>query len=96
MIKFDGFEWDNGNISKCAKHGLTCTEIEAAFLNDPMIAPDFAHSKDEDRLIAIGKSHYRDKPIFVAFTLRYVDGVTLLRPISARPMHNKEIVRYAK
>lgn len=93
-MKFDGFDWDVGNLDKCAKHGVTREEIEAVFLNTPRIAPDIAHSQEEDRMIAIGLSCVTNKPIFVAFTLREDNITILVRPISARPMHAKEIARY--
>jgi uncharacterized protein len=93
-MKFDGFDWDSGNLDKCAKHGLSREEIEAVFLNGPKIAPDIAHSQREDRMIAIGVSIVTEKPIFVAFTLRTSHDQTFVRPISARPMHQKEIDRY--
>jgi uncharacterized protein len=93
-MKFDGFDWDSGNIEKCAKHGVSRNEIEAIFLNGPKIAPDIAHSGQENRLIAIGRSIVNKKPVFVAFTLRTFDELTLVRPISARPMHAKETARY--
>jgi uncharacterized protein len=95
MLEFDGFDWDDGNSEKCQKHGLSLEEIEAAFLNGPRVAPDIAHSLDEDRFIAIGNSDFRDRPIFVAFTFRQIHSLTLIRPISARPMNDKEIARYA-
>jgi uncharacterized protein len=96
MVQFDGFDWDEGNAAKCLKHGLTREEIEAALFGSPLVAPDIAHSKLEDRLIAIGTSTLRPQPIFIAFTVRHIGNRTLLRPISARPMHAKEIARYAR
>jgi uncharacterized DUF497 family protein len=27
-MKFDGFDWNNGNAAKCEKHGLTLDDIE--------------------------------------------------------------------
>lgn len=48
---------------------------------------------DEARQRAIGKSA-ADRYIFVVFMLRKIDGQTKLRPISARPMHKKEIAHY--
>lgn len=90
-----GFEWDDGNLAKCQKHGVTIAEIEAVFHHQPMIAPDKAHSKVEQRLIAIG-SGAGTRPIFVVFTLREVDEETLIRPISARYMHKKEIASHEK
>jgi uncharacterized protein len=94
MLTFDGFDWDDGNQQKCAKHGLTRDEIEAAFAGNLKVAPDTSHSLEEDRFIAIGHSIVTEKPIFIAFTWRHRNNRILIRPISARPMHAKEIARY--
>ncbi len=48
---------------------------------------------EEARFLAIGKSPQR-RWLFVAFTLRNGDGGTLIRPISARYMHMKEVEHY--
>jgi uncharacterized DUF497 family protein len=46
-------------------HGVSAVEIEAFFEGEPLIAPDPAHSAEEDRLIAIGQSK-EGRPLFVA------------------------------
>lgn len=47
-----GFDWDDGNKSKCQKHGVTIEEIEALFLKtDPIIGDDVRHSEEEDRFL---------------------------------------------
>ncbi len=81
-----GFDWDEGNITKCQKHGLTVDEIEAVFHHQPVVSRDLAHSRAEWRLIAIGKGN-GSRPIFVVFTLRENDHQVLIRPSSARDMH---------
>ena len=87
-------DWDSGNIEKCQKHGVTRDEIEALFASGTARSfPDVAHSQSEDRFIAVGVSRV-GRPLFVIFTLRQVDGVQLLRPVSARYMHAKEVKRY--
>lgn len=88
-----GFDWDRGNVAKCQKHGVSIEEIEALLRSDPRVAPDRKHSEREDRLIAIGRNA-NGRPMFVAFTLRNVRGRTLVRPVSARYMHVKEIEAY--
>ena|SRR5688572_14585838 len=93
MIEVTGFDWDAGNRRKCQKHGVSCEEIEALLIGDPMVAPDPKHSAQEDRLIAIGRTA-AGRPLFVAFTLRAKAGERLIRPVSARYMHKKEIKRY--
>lgn len=93
-LKFTGFDWDEGNIEHCCKHGLSIAEIESALNSGALrILPDVKHSDDEQRQIAAGILPNGDR-IFVAFTLREIDGETRLRPISARRMHEQESKRY--
>ena len=90
-----GFDWDRGNRAKCQKHGVSIAEIEALFMNAPRIAPDPKHSDDEDRRIAVGRTS-AGRPVFVAFTLRTKNRRRLIRPVTARYMHAKEIAAYEK
>src|SRR4051812_8246344 len=92
-VKFSGFDWDDGNREKCQKHGVSIDEIESLFLRQPRIAPDVKHSGAEDRFIAVGRTIER-RPLFVAFTFRISAMGALIRPISARYMHGKEIESY--
>ena len=59
------------------------------------ILPDEAQSQNERRFKAIGKTD-EGRMIFIVFTLRRRDGALLIRPISARYMHKKEIEHYEK
>lgn len=89
-IRFSGFEWDKGNITKCLKRGISQYEIESFFKNNEIfITPDIKHSDKEQRFLAIGRLK-NNRPVFVAFTLRKEK----IRPISARYMHKKEIKKY--
>lgn len=90
---FAGFDWDEGNREKCQQHGVSVLEIEGLFSRQPAIWPDAAHSQDETRFLAIGRS-VKGRHVFVAFTIRLLDGERYLRPISARYMHQKEIEHY--
>ena len=90
-----GFDWDAGNRGKCTKHGVSLGEIEEVFAGPMVVAPDPKHSSGEERLIAIGRTS-KDRPVFVAFTIRKMADSTFIRPISARYMHKKEIVAYEK
>lgn len=89
----NGFDWDDGNWPKCGKHGVSKTEIEYVFHNRPGIYAHPSHSIEEQRLRAIGKNE-AGKSIYIAFTLREKSGAVVIRPISARYMHQKEINRY--
>ena len=84
-----------GNREKCRNHGVSVAEIEGVLRKDPRIAPDMAHSTEEDRFIAVGKTS-RGRPVFVAFTFRTKAGRRLIRPVTARFMHKKEIAAYEK
>lgn len=67
--EISGFDWDSGNRSKCLKHGVSITEIEALFYNPILIIPDTAHSQTEDRMRGIGKTQ-DGRSIFLVFTIR--------------------------
>ena len=95
MPPFAGFDWDEGNAEKCQRHGLSRAEVEALFRSAPRLLGDPAHSRSEERLIAMGRSA-SGRPVFVAFTLRELARQRLVRPISARYMHAKEAARYAE
>ncbi|NEP59700.1 MAG: BrnT family toxin [Symploca sp. SIO2G7] len=86
-----GFDWDTGNRSKCQKHGMTIRDIEAFFRSHVrFVAPDIKHSESEARFLAVGRMPPNNRPVFVAFTMRD----DLIRPISARYMHEKEAKLY--
>ncbi len=90
-----GFDWDQGNLEKCQKHGVSLKEIEALFRGEPGFYADPSHSIYEQRLRAIGKTA-AGRSVLVAFTLRSINGESLIRPISARYMHEKEARHYER
>ena len=90
-----GFDWDRGNLEKCRHHGVSITAIEAMFRKPLWMVPDPDHSPREQRFRAIG-TDAEGRHIFVAFTLRQRPEGMLIRPISARYMHKKEIRHYEK
>src|SRR5277367_4291591 len=94
-LRTSGFDWDGGNRSKCQEHGVSIAEIEALFMCGPRVAPDPKHSADEDRLIAVGKTG-AGRPLFVAFTMRAKECRPLIRPVTARYMHAREMAAYEK
>jgi uncharacterized DUF497 family protein len=90
-----GFDWDGGNREKCQKHGVSVADIEFVLTSEPRVTPDPAHSDEEERFIGIGRTA-EGKAIFLAFTFRFEGGERLIRPISARYMHKKEVQAYEK
>jgi uncharacterized DUF497 family protein len=94
-MQFSGFDWDEGNRTKCRKHGVPPDGVESLFQKNVLMLPDDAHSREERRFRAIGRDA-KDRAIFVVFTLRRRGGDMLIRPISARYMHKKESEHYEK
>jgi uncharacterized DUF497 family protein len=92
-MKFDGFDWDAGNTAKCQEHGVSIDEIESVFPGEPRVGPDAEHSKAEQRFGAVGRTK-EGRHLFAVFTVRRRGSGILLRPISARYMHRKEIAAY--
>jgi uncharacterized protein len=89
------FEWDHGNSAKCRKHGLTLAAIESCFARPVLVLPDEHHSQSEERLRAIGRDA-AGRHVFIVFTVRTRGRQSVIRPISARYMHAKEIAHYEK
>jgi uncharacterized protein len=83
--RITGFDWDEGNARKSSdKHAVSQAEAEEVFFNEPLIvAPDVKHSRQEQRLHALGKTD-QGRRLHITFTLRSDD--TLIRVISARDM----------
>jgi hypothetical protein len=94
-MEFAGFDWDRGNRKKCQKHGVSIGEIESVFDRPVVILPDEKNSKDERRFRAIGTTAI-GRNAFVVFTERASGNGVLIRPISARYMHKKEVDLYEK
>jgi uncharacterized DUF497 family protein len=87
-----GFDWDEGNARKNEKHGVSKSEVEQVFLNQPLLlTDDLKHSHREPRFHALGRTD-EDRWLHVTFTER--DSGTLIRPISACAMSRKERAVY--
>jgi len=83
-----GFDWDDGNARKNEKHGVTQSEAEEVFFNQPLLLlEDARHGGQESRFHALGKTH-EGRTLHITFTLRQDN--TLIRVVSARDMHRKE------
>lgn len=87
LARATGFQWDEGNVEKnWHRHQVSAGECEQSFFNAPLVvAPDDAHSQEEPRFFALGRTD-QDRRLFVVFTLR---GDSI-RVISARDMSRKE------
>jgi len=95
LRRIAAFEWDRGNSIKCQKHGLTLSAIESCFARPILILPDENHSQTEERLRAIARDE-DGRHVFIVFAVRSRGRQSVIRPISARYMHAKEIQYYEK
>jgi uncharacterized DUF497 family protein len=95
ILQANGFDWDEGNLAKCEKHGLSSAIIEDLFSRPLAVLPDVAHSEREKRFRAIGRTE-KGRGVFLVFTFRHRGGEQLIRPISARYMHKREIDAFEK
>lgn len=92
LNKISGFNWDDGDARKNEKHGVSTAEAEQVFFSAPLLLlEDSAHSRQEPRLHALGKTD-EGRSLHITFTLRQSE--TLIRVISARDMHRKERTIY--
>ena len=92
LQRITGFNWDTGNARKNEKHGVSTAEAKQVFFNVPLLLlEDAAHSQDEPRIHALGKTD-DGRALHITFTLRQSDQ--LIRVISARDMHRKERAIY--
>ena len=93
VVRVAGFDWDEANRDKCERHGVAVATIETLFRQPLAIVPDPAHSRIETRFKAIGQIE-TGRYVLMVFTLRQRADALLIRPISARYMHQKEIKHY--
>jgi uncharacterized DUF497 family protein len=92
-LVFVGFDWNKGNRDKCQRHGVPLTVIESLFHGSLAVFPDPSHSRAEERFKAIGSTE-NGRNLLIVFTLRRQEEDILIRPISARYMHRKEVEHY--
>lgn len=90
---FAGLDWDKGNRLKCQKHGVSLAEVESVFLGAFRAFPSPADSAREARFIGIGVAA-TGRHVLVVYTHRMKSGLLLIRPISARFMHAREVSHY--
>jgi uncharacterized DUF497 family protein len=87
LSQLTGFDWDENNRDKnWEKHRVLVSECEEVFFNLPLLLQtDVAHSQEEPRHFALGRST-AGRRLFIAFTVRN----DKIRVISARDMSKKE------
>jgi uncharacterized protein len=83
-LQANGFDWDKGNRAKCERHGAFDFRYRRPF------HPSACHSP------RCGGRTDKGRGVFIVFTLRRKGEELLIRPISARYMHKKEIEAYEK
>ena len=93
LNSINGFEWDDGNLTKnWIKHQVSTIECEEIFFNLPLLlANDKKHSQEEERYYVLGQTN-AGRTLFISFTIR----TNKIRVISARDMSRKEREIYAK
>jgi uncharacterized DUF497 family protein len=90
LSKVIGFQWDDGNVRKNERHGVSMAEAEQVFFNSPKFSlSDAKRSVLEPRLHALGKT-LEGRRLHISFTFR--EAGQLIRVISARDMHRNERV----
>jgi hypothetical protein len=82
-----------GTTATAISAAVSLADIEALFTRPLAVFPDPEHSRIETRFKAIGTTD-AGRHVFAVFTLRKRGGATLIRPISARFMHRKEVRHY--
>ena len=71
------------------------SEIEHVLRGSPFVLPDRYPPDKETRFDAVGQDA-DGRYVFVVFPLKNEAGQRLIRPISARYMHRKEIENYER
>ena len=95
IVCADGFDWDTGDLLKILNRGIIPQLIDEFFLREQLLSPDYKHSASEERFIAVGKS-YNGRYMLVSYTMRVKNNLNLIRVVTARCMHKKEIIFYEK
>ncbi|WP_372426357.1 BrnT family toxin [Salinarimonas chemoclinalis] len=92
-VRIDGIEGDAGNWPKCGKHGVSRDEIEHVLTNIEFRIPD--PFPREVRYRTAGRTP-NGRHVFLVFTYRQLGDRLLVRAVSARYMHEKEVKAYER
>lgn len=88
-MQTDGFDWDEGNLAKCRKHGVSVAEVEEALSLIRFVVDDPFDGEKRYRTVGVTR---QGRYVFAVFTVRGHK----VRPISVRYMHGKEVAQYEK
>jgi uncharacterized DUF497 family protein len=87
----EAWEWDEGNESELARHGISATEAEEVWENGPKFAPNVKHRAGAWKMMGLTNG---DRPLTIIVRL---DPVRLtLRPITGWRITKAERARYFK
>ena len=79
-----GFDWDAGNLSHIARHGITPDEAEEAVLIEPLEA-DVQPQEREERVLCFGRTKSRR-----LLTILYTERRGKIRVITAYEMTKQQ------
>ena len=91
MIAIHGFEWDEFNLAKLAKHRVSQEEAEEIFYQAPLIDEGAYQQKGEKEYRCLGVTS-SGRYLVAFFTIRKA----MIRNISVRAMSRKERAVYEK
>jgi uncharacterized DUF497 family protein len=91
MIEFEGFEWDEGNLSHATRHGVTREEIEEALVGGVVEVAKYLR-RGEERYTVVARSPHTGALLEMAVTERG----KRLRVITAHVMKRGKRGRYEK
>ena len=89
LVELSQFDWDEGNKAKILKR-MSVEVAESAFLGEPQVFFDEAHSGEEPRWFLMNVVDKR--AVALIFTVRS----NKIRIVSARYMHAREVKKYDK
>ncbi len=90
-VEADAWDWDDGNESELARHGIGTTEVEDVFLSDPRWVPNKRHRAGDWKMLGRTRGGRR-----LTIVVRYDPARRLLRPITGWDTTVAERSRYSK
>ena len=91
LTKIADFDWDDGNVRKNDKYGVSTAEAEQVFNEPLLLIAETKHSHGEPRFHTLSKTD-EGRTLHITFALR--NAGERICVISARYMHRKERTIY--